>query len=106
MVDANWVYACFAYGQGDTSLGLLHKDSHCDALTSVPALFDKRYFCPQCFQAHEHAGQHACQNNQTNHCLVCRQTLRANTEEVEAEADDVFIPPLHVFFDIESMQVE
>ena len=50
VVDANRVYACFAYGTGPTSLGLLHEDRNYDALTSLPAFFGKSHFCGQCLQ--------------------------------------------------------
>ena len=73
VVDANRAYACFAYGRGDTSLGLLHEDGHYDALSSLPSFFGKDYFCSKCFQAYHHLGQHACCNSQANHCGACLQ---------------------------------
>ena len=72
-MDANRAYACFAYGRGDTLLGLLHEDGHYDALSSLPGFFGKDYFCHKCFRAYHHLGQHACPNNQANHCGACLQ---------------------------------
>ena len=60
VVDANRAYACFAYGRGAQFLGILHEDGYYDALTSLPAFFGKGYFCSLCYQAYNHAGQHAC----------------------------------------------
>ncbi|XP_068720877.1 uncharacterized protein [Montipora capricornis] len=73
VVDANRAYACFAYGRGDTLLGLLHEDGHYDALSSLPGFFGQDYFCSQCFQAYKNLGQHACRNNRTHHCGACLQ---------------------------------
>ena len=72
VVDANWAYACFAYGRGAQRLGILHEDGHYDALTSLPGFFGKGYFCSFCYQAYNHAGQHACTHNPT-HCGGCLQ---------------------------------
>ena len=68
VVDANRVYACFAYGTGPTSLGLLQEDSHYDALISLPAFFGKSYFSGQCLKPYNDQGQHACPANRSNHC--------------------------------------
>lgn len=68
VVDANRAYARFAYLQRETLLGLLHKDGHYDALTSLPAFFGKSYLCSQCLRPYNQLGQHACPNNQANHC--------------------------------------
>ena len=54
-------------------LGLLHEDSHYDALFSLPGFFGKDHFCSRCFQAYHHPGQHACPNNKANHCRACLQ---------------------------------
>ena len=71
MVDANRAYACFQYGHGDIPLGLLHKDEHYDALTSLPGLLGCSYFCPHCLKGYNHPGQHACPK--ANHCGACLQ---------------------------------
>ena len=72
VVDANRAYACFAYGRGAQRLGILHEDGHYDALTSLAGFFGIGYFCSFCYQAYNHAGQHACTNNPT-HCGGCLQ---------------------------------
>ena len=64
-----------AYGRGNTLLGLLHEDGHHDALSSSPSFFGKSYFCSRCFQAYNDQGQHACPNNEANHCGACLQEV-------------------------------
>ena len=73
VVDANRVYACFAYGTGPTLLGLLQEDGHYDALNSLPAFFGKSHFCGQCLKPYNDQGKHACPANRTNHCGSCLQ---------------------------------
>ena len=83
VVDANWAYACFAYGRGAKFLGILHEDGHYDALTSLPAFFGKGYFCARCYQAYNHAVQHAFTNNPT-HCGGCLQNGCSDYREAYA----------------------
>ena len=71
VIDAKSAFACL--GHGDTLLGLLHEDGHYDALSSLPGFFRKSYFCSRCFQAYNDQGQHACPNNEANHCGACLQ---------------------------------
>ena len=73
LVDANRAYHCANFGQGDKLLGILHKDGHYDALTSLPGFFGKSYFCARCFRPYDNEGQHACTNNAANHCGSCLQ---------------------------------
>ena len=83
VVDANRAYACFAYGRGAQRLGILHEDGHYDALTSLPGFFGKGYFCSFCYQAYNHAGQHACTNN-VSHCGGCLQNGCSDYREAYA----------------------
>ena len=57
-------------------MGLLQEDGHYDALCSLPGFFGKSYFCSRCFQAYNDQGQHACPNNEANHCGACLQEER------------------------------
>ena len=82
VVDANRAFACFAYGNGDTILGLLHEDGHYDALSSLPGFFGKSYFCAPCFRPYNNEGQHACPKNRHNHCGACLQ--KGCTDHIDA----------------------
>ena len=78
VVDANRTFVCFVYGRGGTLLGFLQEDGHYDALCSLPGFFGKSYFCSRCFQAYNDQGQHACPNNEANHCGACLQEEHQN----------------------------
>ena len=45
VVDDNHAFSCFAYGCGNTLLGLLHEDGHYDAFSSLPGFLSRSYFC-------------------------------------------------------------
>lgn len=59
VVDANGAYACFTFREGDTTLAILPKNGHYDALTSLPIFFGQGYFSGRCLHPYEHLGQYA-----------------------------------------------
>ena len=39
MVDVDGAYACFAFGEGEKQLAILHDNGHYDTLTSLSGFF-------------------------------------------------------------------
>ena len=72
MVDVNHAYACFAFGEGEKPLSILHENGHYDTLTSLPVFFSTSYFCER-LHPYNNLGQHECPNATGIHCPACCQ---------------------------------
>ena len=73
VIDANRQYACFAFGEGDTLLGILHEDEHFDTVTTLPGFFGRNHFCGRCLKPYDHQGRHNCAEGKGIHCPCCQQ---------------------------------
>ena len=81
VVDVDRAYACFAFGEGEKQLAILHENGHYDALTSLPGFFSSGYFCGRCLHPYDHLGQHACPNATGIHCPACCQETCSDYHE-------------------------
>ena len=73
VIHARRSYLSKAYGRGPTMLGLLFKDDHYDALSSIKGYLVKNYFCETCFRGYDSEGRHRCPGNRAVHCSSCGQ---------------------------------
>ena len=73
LVDLDRAYACFAFGEGEKQLAILHENGHYDTLITLPGFFSSSYFCGRCLHLYDHLGQHACPNATGIHCPACCQ---------------------------------
>ena len=81
VVDSNRQYTCFAFGNGNTLLAILHEDEHYDTLTSLQGFFGTSYFCGQCLKPYNQQGEqdeHWCGNSE---CPSCHKTTDLNQHQ-------------------------
>ena len=73
LIDADRQYQVTAFGpMSDKQLILVYHDYHYDAVTSLPAFFNRNHVCAHCFRGYDHEGRHKCTVNKL-HCSACLQ---------------------------------
>lgn len=70
VVDVDRAYTCFKYGAGPTSLVLLYRDGHYDAITYLRGFFGRSSFCGTCFKGVNNMEHHHC-NDDASLCRKC-----------------------------------
>ena len=95
VVDANRQYACFAFGDGNTLLAILHEDEHYNTLTSLPGFFGTSYFCGRCLKPYDHQGNHRCFEGKGVHCPGCQEVECDDYVEAYLRKRPAHIPCRH-----------
>ena len=95
VVDSNRQYACFAFGNGNTLLAILHEDEHYDTLTSLPGFFGTSHFCGRCLKPCNQQGRHRYSEGKGVHCPGCQQKECDNYIEAYLRKRSAHIPCRH-----------